>query len=198
MYKRASRAAGTGRHLVTTIMNVTVVLLAGNVKIVRWTVRLHCPPQQWVTESCRTAGTFSYAHLGWMRESNRGPFGFFFFFLHWYTDLCSPSCWVSGLYKCRSRWERNSPISADSGDTRSLTEYHSLFDQLDSADCCQARADESKRPVLLLPVGGGSRFSCFSSLTFSLWASQSSTYFRLTSLQPCIYKTGRSSKRLGK
>lgn len=50
MYKRASRAAGTGRHLVTTIMNVTVVLLAGNVKIVRWTVRLHCPPQQWVTE----------------------------------------------------------------------------------------------------------------------------------------------------
>lgn len=45
---------------------------------------------------------------------------------------------------------------------------------------------------------GGSRFSCFSSLTFSLWASQSSTYFRLTSLQPCIYKTGRSSKRLGK
>lgn len=40
MHKRASRAAGTGRHLVTTIMNVTVVLLAGNVKIVRWTVRL--------------------------------------------------------------------------------------------------------------------------------------------------------------
>lgn len=75
MHKRASRAAGTGRHLVTTIMNVTVVLLAGNVKMVRWTIfsglslkivllRVCSPPQKWVTESCRTAGTFSCAHLG--------------------------------------------------------------------------------------------------------------------------------------
>lgn len=190
MHKRASRAAGTGRHLVTTIMNVTVVLLAGNVKIVRWTVRLHCPPQQWVTESCRTAGTFSCAHLGWMRESNRGPFGFFFF-THWYTDLCSPSCWVSGLYKCRSRWERNSPISADSGDTVCLISWIQLI-------VAKHAQTNPRDPCCFCRWGWGSRFSCFSSLTFSLWASQSSTYFRLTSLQPCIYKTGRSSKRLAK
>lgn len=198
MYKRASRAAGTGRHLVTTIMNVTVVLLAGNVKIVRWTVRLHCPPQQWVTESCRTAGTFSCAHLGWMRESNRGPFGFFFFF---YTGTLTYAAPPAG---CQDY------ISAAAGGRETVPLVQTLVtrDHWQSNTVCliswiqlivAKHAQTNPRdPCCFCRWGWGSRFSCFSSLTFSLWASQSSTYFRLTSLQPCIYKTGRSSKRLGK
>lgn len=182
MHKRASRAAGTGRHLVTTIMNVTVVLLAGNVKIVRWTVRLHCPPQKWVTESCRTAGTFSCAHLGWMRESNRGSFGF------------SPPPLVHWPMQPLLLGVRIISAAAGGRETVPLVQTLVTRDHWQSNTVCLIswiqlivvkHAQTNPRDPCCF-CRWGSRFSCFSSLTFSLWASQSSTYLRLTSLQPCI------------